>query len=214
MLLKVLHIIKYAFIGAGMVYMAAGCSVKGSLPFYHSANFTPLWKTDTLKEPLHTIADFSFTNQDGKQITNDSVKGKIYAANFFFTSCGSICPTMTNHLLKVQKAFPNNERVSILSYSVAPWIDSVARLKSYATRFKMDKRWHLLTGDKATIYKLARQSYYAEEQIGFTKDSSDFLHTEHILLIDKNRHIRGIYNGTLQLEVERMIDDMKILLRE
>jgi protein SCO1 len=78
----------------------------------------------------------------------------------------------------------------------------------------MDKRWHLLTGDKASIYKLARQSYYAEEQIGFTKDSSDFLHTEHILLIDKNRHIRGIYNGTLQLEVERMIEDMKILLRE
>ena len=197
-----------------MVYILAGCSVKGSLPFYHSPDFTPLWTTDTLKQPLHTIAHFAFTDQDNKIITNESLKGKIYAANFFFTSCGSICPTMTNNLLKLQKAFPNDERIAIVSHSVAPWIDRSARLKSYATRFKMDNRWHLLTGNKAEIYKLARQSYFAEEQIGFTKDSSDFLHTEHVLLIDKNRHIRGIYNGTLELEIDRMIDDIKILLKE
>lgn len=211
---KKLYIIKILFTGASMVYLAAGCKVKDSLPFYHSADFTPVWNKDTLKEPLHTIAGFSFTDQDGKQITNKSLDGKIYAANFFFTGCGSICPTMTNNLMKVQKAFPNEESIAIISYSVAPWVDSAARLKSYADRFKMDNRWHLLTGDKTAIYKLGRQSYFAEEEPGFTKDSTDFLHTEHILLIDKNRHIRGIYNGTLALETDRLIDDIKILLKE
>lgn len=213
MLGKVSQEIKLFFIGISAV-VVAGCSVKGSLPYYHTADFTPLWNTDTLKQPLHSIAPFSFTDQNGRAINNNTLNGKIYVADFFFTSCGSICPTITNNLLKVQKAFPGDNRVAILSYSVAPWIDSVARLKTYANRFKMDNRWHLLTGNKSAIYKLARQSYYAEEELGFTKDSADFLHTEHVLLIDKAQHIRGVYNGTLPLEIDRMIDDIKILLLE
>ncbi len=121
---------------------------------------------------------------------------------------------MTKNLLKVQKAFPQNNHIAFISHTVTPSIDSVARLKKYAERFGLDDRWHLVTGDQAAIYTLARQSYFAEEEPGFTKDSTEFLHTEHILLIDANKHIRGVYNGTLELEIDRMIEDIQQLLKE
>ena len=112
----------------------------------------------------------------------------------------------------LQNEFKNNQGIVILSYSVTPWIDSVARLKDYAGQNEITSpNWHLLTGSQGEIYKLARQSYFAEEDLGYTKDSTEFLHTEHVLLIDKTRRIRGIYNGTLQLEIEQLIKDIKLL---
>ena len=170
------------------------------LPYYNKPDFTPIFidKADEIQEQItHKIADFAFIDQDNKEITQKIIENKIHVANFFFTSCGSICPVMTKNMSKINDVFENDETVVLLSYSVTPWIDSVARLKEYAEHNNIDsKNWHLLTGNKAKIYELARKSYFAEEDIGFSKDSTEFLHTEHFLLVDKNKKIRGIYNGT------------------
>ena len=187
---------------------------KETLPYYNSADFTPNWyserQLDTLK--LHKIAPFQFTDQEGKMVSNESVKGKIYVANFFFTICPSICPTMTQNLLAVQKAFKDDKNVVMLSHSVMPATDTVAQLKKYAHRWKIDsQRWHLLTGEKEQIYTLARQSYFAEKEIGLQKEKNEFLHTENVFLIDKQGYIRGVYNATLALDVENLINDIKVL---
>jgi protein SCO1 len=195
------------------------CSTKKQepqLPYYNTAAFTPQF-FDTEKAAQekinHTIPSFLFIDQNGKQITQADIEGKIHVANFIFTRCGSICPIMTKHMKLVQNAFQKNDDVVMLSYSVTPWLDSVARLKDYANNNAITSpNWHFLTGNKGDIYTLARQSYFAEEDLGFTKDSTDFLHTEHILLVDKTKRIRGIYNGTLQLEIEQMIKDIQTLL--
>ena len=122
---------------------------------------------------------------------------------------------MMKHLKILQRAFRQNNNVMMLSYSVAPWIDSVGRLRKYAGNMQITSpNWHLLTGDKNNIYTLARRSYFAEEDLGFSEDSADFLHTEHILLVDRKLRLRGIYNGTLQLEVEQLRKDIDELLHE
>ena len=184
------------------------------LPYYNTAEFTPKWYTkkqlDTLK--LHKIADFSFIDQDGKKVSSGNVKGKIYVANFFFTICPSICPTMTKNLLVVQNTFKNDPDILMLSHSVMATTDSVAQLKKYANRWKIDsQRWHLLSGKKDKIYSLARQSYFAEKEIGLQKDKNEFLHTENAFLIDKNGYIRGVYNATLPLDIENLVKDIQVL---
>jgi protein SCO1 len=201
--------------------MLVSCMAKKSeagLPYYNSPDFTPQFFSSQKKAAqhiTHTIGSFSMTDQHGKKITEKNIEGKIHVANFIFTSCGSICPVMTKQMKLVQDAFKNEPDVVILSFSVTPWIDSISRLKMYADNNEITSpNWHLLTGNKAEIYNLARRDYFAEEDMGFTKDSSDFLHTEHILLIDRTKRIRGIYNGTLQLETEQMIKDIRELLKE
>lgn len=188
------------------------------LPYYNTPDFTPLFfdnARDVAKKISHTISPFAFTDQAGKCITDKAITGKIHVANFIFTRCGSICPIMTKHLKLAQEAFRNDSSVVLLSYSVTPWIDSVPRLNTFARANGIDSpNWHLLTGNKAAIYTLARQSYFAEEDLGFNKDSTEFLHTEHVLLIDKNKRIRGIYNGTLQLEAEQLVKDIEQLKKE
>ncbi|CAG5008528.1 hypothetical protein DYBT9275_04293 [Dyadobacter sp. CECT 9275] len=198
-----------------------GCSDNSetnSLPYYNTPDFSPLFFSDfreAQQKVNHRITSFSFTDQQGRQITDRDVEGKIHVANFIFTSCISICPVMTKHMKLVQQAFKNNHEVSILSFSVTPWIDNVGRLGAFARENGIvSPNWHLLTGSKGEIYNLARQSYFAEEDLGFTKDSTEFLHTEHIILVDRNKRIRGIYNGTLQLEIEQMIGDIRRLLAE
>lgn len=189
----------------------------GDLPYYNEADFTPHWieKKEVAAKIKHQIADFSCLNQAGKTITQKDLAGKIHIANFFFTTCGSICPRMMENLKKVQQAFRQDRAIVFMSYSVTPWIDSIPRLREYAQREHIQPtQWHLLTGNKGKIYQLARQSYFAEEEFGFTKDSTDFLHTERVLLIDKNRHIRGVYNGTVALDMERLIADVNVLKRE
>lgn len=201
-----------------LIIIVSGCSGKPEkmhLPYYNTPDFTPVFlsnEKDVVEKINHIIQPFSFSDQSGKQITEKDIDGKIHVANFFFTRCGSICPVMTEHIKLVQREFKDNQDIVILSYSVTPWVDSVPDLERYAVRNGVNSsNWHFLTGNKAEIYKLARQSYYAEEDLGFTKDSTDFLHTEHVLLIDKSRRIRGIYNGTLQLEIEQLIKDIKLL---
>lgn len=188
---------------------------KDTLPYYDQADFTPIWDLDTLEHPLHEIGRFQFTDQKGSQVSNETFDGKIYIANFFFTSCPGICPRMTDNLKKVADTFRDHEDVLFISHSVTPWIDSLPRLNEFANKYTIDQhQWHLVTGNAETINTLARQSYYAENEPGLSKDSTEFLHTEHCLLIDRERRIRGVYNGTLELEMTRLQEDIVILLNE
>jgi protein SCO1 len=188
-----------------------------SLPYYNKADFTPMFlsKEEAKIQVTHTIGDFSMTDQQNKTITDKDINGKIHVANFFFSRCGTICPKMTNNLLLLQDAIAQNDDVVIISYSVTPWQDSAQALKAFADRYQITSpNWHLLTGSTKEIYDLARKSYFAEQDLGLTKDSTEFLHTEHILLVDGDKKLRGIYNGTLQLEIQQLIKDIKKLQLE
>ena len=192
-------------------YLFSSCNIEGEqLPFYISPDFTP-----TFEEPKtgsHKIKNFVFTNQDSLPFGSDNLNGKIHVANFMFTSCTNICPIMTTNMTEVEKVFANNQNIHLVSFTVTPWIDNPGLLKRYKKEFTMNSsNWNFLTGNKSDIYRLARKSYFAEEEIGFTKDSTDFLHTEHFLLVDKTMRIRGIYNGTLRLEMEQLIKDIHFL---
>lgn len=189
-----------------------------SLPYYNDPEFTPLFisnANDLDKKITHTIDTFSFLNQDSTNVTESIFENKIHVANFIFTSCGSICPIMTSNFKIVANAFNNDSSVVMLSYSVTPWIDKPYVLKKYIQKNGITNlNWQFLTGNKTEIYKLARQSYFAEENIGYSKDSSQFLHTEHVILVDKHKRIRGIYNGTLALEMQHLVEDIKSLQSE
>ncbi|MEO9851758.1 MAG: SCO family protein [Reichenbachiella sp.] len=203
-----------------------GCSKKSEkrmnpeieLPYYSDAIFTPEWISpeDTKYDSIHTIADFSFVDQNGDMITNQTFENKIYVTNFFFTLCPNVCPRMTKNLKKIQKEFASDESVKILSHTVMPWVDSVDRLAEYASLNDIDvSQWSLVTGDKKYLYQMARESYFADEGFGKTVTTDeDFLHTENIILVDTKRRIRGIYNGTLPLEMKRMIEDIYTLKKE
>jgi len=182
----------------------------------------PIWNPNMVNEELvdstiqhkakhHTIADFSLTNQNGKTITQDTYKDKIYVADFFFTTCQTICPIMTNHMYQIQKEIINDDEVMLLSHSVTPIKDSVPQLKKYAKeKGVIDSKWNLVTGDKKEIYKLARKSYLAVKTDG-NGDQYDMIHTENFLLIDKKRQIRGFYDGTKPEDIEQLIEDIETL---
>jgi protein SCO1 len=201
-----------------LVLFLSSCkqAAKEQLPFYNTPDFTPLWLSSNDQEykSIHTIAPFSFIDQNGETISNKNLEDKIYVANFFFTTCTSICPKMMNHLKKLQTVFQNDKGVMILSYSVMPERDGVQRLKAYAERFHIQAQWHLLTGNKNEIYDMARKSYFADEESGYNKNSDEFLHTENCVLIDKKGRIRGVYNATLELEINKLVEHIKILQQE
>lgn len=198
-----------------LTFFLASCKNEETLPYYNTADFTPLWDMDTVKSPVHRIAEFSLIDQKNQRISNAMFDGKIYVANFFFTSCPGICPKMTGNLKLVANQFQDNKDILFISHSVMPWVDSVAQLNQFASRYNIrSAQWHLVTGSKEEINLLARRSYFAEEEMGLTKDSTGFVHSEHCLLIDRERRIRGVYNGTLSLEMERLAEDIKILMKE
>jgi protein SCO1/2 len=198
----------------------SGCrhhTTADELPFFNDPDFTPEWisKTDKSYSSIHRIPPFSFTNQDGKITTEKTVSGKIYVADFFFTSCASICPKMTNNISVLQEAFKNNQDVLFLSHTVLPERDSVPVLKKYAVeKGVISGKWHLLTGRKEDIYRLAKKEYYAGDTIGYYQAGNEFLHTENFILLDRQRRIRGVYNGTLAVEIDRLKEDIQILLNE
>jgi protein SCO1/2 len=207
----------FAIILLGAFSFRSGERVE-TLPYYNSADFTPHWiasRGEALGSISHTIGAFALTDQDGKTVTRKSVKGKIHVANFFFTGCSGICPLMCANFETLQKTFAVDSSVVLLSFSVAPWNDSVAVLKAYAKEHgAIAGKWHLLTGSASEIYALARNSYFAEEEPGVGKDSTQFLHTEHFILVDRDERIRGIYNGTLPLEAQRLTADIRQLENE
>ena len=187
------------------------------LPFYNAANFTPEWieTTSPKYDSIHTIPAFSFINQNGDTINQQVFNNKIYVADFFFTSCPGICKKLTNNLSIVQKAFKNDANVLLLSHSVTPETDSVPRLKQYATQFGViNGKWHLVTGNRQAIYNIARQAYFADEDLGMAKNENDFLHTENMVLIDKHKRIRGVYKGTLETDMQHLIADITALKLE
>ncbi|MFY7888917.1 MAG: SCO family protein [Spirosomataceae bacterium] len=203
-------------------WFVMGCAEQDSstmqLPYYNEPDFTPVFiknKAEVASKIVHTIGDFSFLNQDSTLISQRDIEGKIHVANFIFTSCGSICPTMTRNLKMVSDSLKDEKDICFLSYSVTPWIDKPYVLKNFKAKNAIENpNWHFLTGSKSAIYQLARQSYFAEEDLGFSKDSTEFLHTEHFILVDKNKRIRGIYNGTLTLEMQQLLADIRMLREE
>ena len=158
----------------------------------------------------HKISDFSLTNQNGETISEQFYDNKIYVADFFFTTCPTICPIMTENMFYIQEK-TINEEILLASFSVTPEIDSVAQLKKYAIEKGVDdKKWNLLTGDKKEIYELARKSYLVAKDDG-DGGKYDMIHTENFVLIDKERRIRGFYDGTNIEEMGKLLDDIKIL---
>ncbi|MFT4612153.1 MAG: protein SCO1/2 [Glaciecola sp.] len=184
-----------------------------TLPIYNPSNFNPELVDKSLqnKTQNHTVSDFELINQNGQVITQDNYKDKIYVTDFFFTRCGSICPIMTDNMTKIQKEFIDNDDIMFLSLSVTPEIDSVSVLKKYAkNKGVIDSKWNITTGDKKHIYELARQSYFAVVEQG-DGGLQDFIHTPNFILIDKEKQIRGIYDGTNDQDIERLIDDIYVL---
>ena len=186
---------------------------KEILPVYQPAmvNFELVDSTLQHVKKYHTIADFALTNQNGKLVTQKDYENKIYIADFFFTTCPTICPIMTKNMAGIQDKILNDDDVMLLSHSVTPDIDSVPQLKKYAMEKGVkDSKWNLVTGDKRQIYELARKSYMAVKSDG-DAGPYDMIHTENFILVDKERRIRGFYDGTNTEEMEQLLSDLKIL---
>ncbi|MCD9574785.1 SCO family protein [Flavobacterium soyae] len=187
-----------------------------ALPIYNPADVNPELVDSTIqyKSKYHTIADFSFINQNGDTITQKNYEGKIYVADFFFTTCGSICPKMSTNLVEVQKAVLNNPKVMLLSHTVFPEVDSVSVLKAYAVKYGVvDSKWNLVTGDKKEIYTMARKSYLAVK-LGRPDQLYDMVHTENFVLVDQKRRVRGFYDGTKKEDISRLLEDIDFLSKE
>ncbi len=162
----------------------------------------------------HTIADFKLVNQNGDTITQDKFKDKIYVADFFFTTCLTICPVMTDHMVKIQEKTKNDPKVKLLSHTVFPVADSVPVLKQYAKeKGVIDSKWDLVTGDKKQIYELARKSYLATKSTG-DGGKYDMIHTENFVLVDPDKRIRGFYDGTDPEAIDDLLHDITVLEKE
>lgn len=187
------------------------------LPYYNEATFTPHWLQpgDAALDTFHQISAFSLVNQKGTEVTGQTFADKIYIADFFFTICPGICPKMTANMAVLQDEFLDDDEVLLLSHSVMPRVDSVPVLAAYAeNKGILAEKWHLVTGSREEIYKLGRKDYFVEEDLGLQKEEDEFLHTENFVLIDKNRHIRGIYNGLNTASVNQLIADVQTLKKE
>lgn len=186
---------------------------KKELPVYNPSDINLNLVDRDLQEKNinHKVSDFELINQNGEVITQEDYKDKIYVVDFFFTRCPSICPIMTNNMAKLQKEFLNTKEVMFLSLSVTPDIDSIPVLRKYATdKGVIDSKWNVTTGNKKHIYELARKSYFAVVEQG-DGGLQDFIHTPNFILVDKKKQIRGIYNGTDDDEIVRLVNDLKIL---
>ncbi len=189
----------------------------GKHNFIHLPYFGPKELAANGKDTIyHSIAPFSFVNQDGKTITEKEYDGKIYVTDYFFTTCKSICPKMTTELQRVQDKFAYTKGlVQILSHTVNPENDSVPVLKAYSNMVHADNSmWNFVTGDKKELYDMARNSYFLNALEAGDGGPDDFIHSELFVLIDKEKHIRGIYDGTNIKAVNDLLDDIKVLIAE
>ncbi len=189
---------------------------KKVLPIYQPSmvNYELVDSTLQHVKKYHKIAPFSFENQNGKTITQDDYEGKIYIADFFFTTCPTICPKMTANMVNIQEEILNDSTVMLLSYSVTPKIDSVLQLKKYAIEKGVnDEKWNLLTGNKKEIYTMARKSYLVVKEDG-DGGPYDMIHTENFILVDPEKRIRGFYDGTDTLAMRELLIDLEILKDE
>ena len=190
--------------------------VDNRLKIYNPVDVNPRLVDDSMLhiQKNHTIADFELKNQNGEIITNNNYKNKIYIADFFFTRCQTICIAMAYNMSELQEFYKNDDDIMFLSHSVTPVIDSVSVLKEYAQRKGViDGKWNVTTGRKKHIYELARKSYFAVLDEG-NGDENDFIHTEQFVLVDKERRIRGYYDGTEKKDMEKLKKDIVLLKEE
>ncbi|MEY4274504.1 MAG: hypothetical protein RL638_1452 [Bacteroidota bacterium] len=188
------------------------CQEKKALPYLGPKETKMVnGKVDTV---YHKIPAFRFLNQDSIWVSEKDLEGKVYVADFFFTSCPTICPKMKTQLLRIYERYLNNEEVRIVSHSIDPTFDTPSVLHSYADRLQVKApKWTMLTGDKAKIYQLGEKSYMVTAQED-KNEAGGFVHSGAFILVDKQRHVRGIYDGTKEEEVNHLIEDLEILLNE
>jgi len=168
----------------------------------------------TVFTQIHTIPDFSFIDQEGRVVDQNKTAGKTYVADFFFTTCESICPIMSKELMKLSKVLKSDTNVIFISHTVDPETDSVPQLKTYALAHQADpKQWHFVTGSKKDLYEMARIGYYVTATEG-DGGAEDFVHTQNFVLVDKYRQIRGYYDGTDSLEMGKLLKDIDLLKAE
>lgn len=215
---------KFKYLGITLLVLSAiiitlfynALKPKEMLPIYQPSMVKAALVDSTIRyvKKYHTIADFKLINQNGDTITQEDYKNKIYIADFFFTTCPSICPIMTDNMVNIQKEIMPYDDVMLLSHSVTPKIDSVPQLKKYALEKGVnDKKWNLVTGDKKQIYELARKSYLAVLNDG-DGGPYDMIHTENFILVDKKRRIRGFYDGTKDEDMDKLMHDLEVLKAE
>ncbi|QCX01701.1 SCO family protein [Aggregatimonas sangjinii] len=183
------------------------------LPVYQPSMVNPELVDSSVqfKKKYHAVADFSLVNQNGETVTEKDYENKIYIADFFFTTCPTICPIMTQNMADIQERLVNDDEVLLLSHSVTPEIDSVAQLKKYAMEKGVnDTKWNLVTGDKKQIYELARKSYMVVKTDG-DGGPFDMIHTENFVLVDKKRQVRGYYDGTKTEDMDKLMEDLAVL---
>ena len=184
------------------------------LPYYLTPELTPQWVSNETAAASHRIGTFALTARDGKRIDQSSLDGKVSVVHFFFTECNGVCPKTQPNLAWMLSQLGANDRIQILSQSVKPEADSIAALNEYAAMHRItDPRWLLITGRRTEIARVASEYYYANLNDGRSYGVNDLAHTETLYLVDQNRMIRGIYNGTLRLDVERLRDDAARLLK-
>lgn len=188
--------------------LAVPFTVYGLVNWYQSR----FQRLPVLGEQGHTISDFQFQDQNGSDVSLQDWNGKIVVANYFFTHCSSICPKMMYQLKRVQ-AYGGLKNLLITSFTVDPERDSVGRLREYAAKFEIKGAWHLLTGDKKSLYRLARNSFLVTATDG-DGGPDDFIHSDNLVLIDTQKRIRGFYNGTDEADVAQLINDLKKLAEE
>jgi protein SCO1/2 len=204
------------FLGT-LIFLVLSCNNWGrkELPIYNPSDFNAELVDVSLqsKNGNHTVSDFELINQNGKIVTQEDYRDRVYIVDFFFTRCPSICPLMTSNMIKIQNEFLNNSDIMLLSLSVTPEIDSISVLRKYANdKGAIDSKWNITTGNKKHIYELARKSYFAVVEQG-DGGMQDFIHTPNFILVDKKRQIRGVYNGTEDEEINRLMDDLRILIK-
>ncbi len=212
---------KRDFITVGFILIFSAAAVYMFYVILKPVEVLPIYQPAEVNEKLvdssiihvakyHKISDFKLTNQNGKEITQANYEDKIYVADFFFTTCQDICPVMTKNMYQLQEELKNDNEILLLSHTVIPEVDTVEQLKEYAIENKVDdSKWNLVTGDKKQIYELARKSYLAVEDSNFNE--FDMIHTENFMLIDKEKQIRGFYDGTNSEEINRLFKDIEIL---
>ena len=210
-----IYVLKVAslFVTITMFFSSCNRSSEKQLPIFNPSDMDSRVVDNSMKDVSsnHTVGDFNLVNQNGKVITQEDYKNKIYVADFFFTSCKTICPIMTDNISRLQEEFLTEDDIMFLSLSVTPVIDSIPILRAYADdKGVIDSKWNVTTGDKKHIYELARKSYFAVLEAG-DGGLQDFIHTTNFVLVDKKRQIRGIYDGINDDEIKRLINDINIL---
>lgn len=203
--------------GAALLLLGLGaCAKSGELPYYRSARLVPEWLSDreASAPELHRVAGFALVDQHGERVTDAALSGRVTVAHFFFTRCRDVCPLTTHALAGLLDSLPANPRIQVLSYSVTPERDSVAALAAFAREHHIDDpRWHLLTGDLSTTARLASESYFVRLGDGRSYGVDSIAHTESLVLVDGQGRLRGFYAGTLPLEMNRLLEDIRALLR-